>query len=98
MKKEISLSRDISFLVVNGYCYIPYYSFCFISGETLPDERINGGAFVGADGVQFPHKLIPVSYTIVWGLFFSVLTFYSFYYIVSPFKKLFIISVLFSFG
>ncbi|PNY16344.1 dynamin-like protein arc5-like, partial [Trifolium pratense] len=28
-------------------------------GETLPDERINGGAFVGADGVQFPHKLIP---------------------------------------
>ncbi|XP_061346521.1 dynamin-like protein ARC5 isoform X1 [Gastrolobium bilobum] len=28
-------------------------------GETLQDERINGGAFVGADGVQFPHKLIP---------------------------------------
>ncbi|RDX84816.1 Dynamin-like protein ARC5, partial [Mucuna pruriens] len=31
-------------------------------GETLQDERINGGAFVGADGVQFPHKLIPSSY------------------------------------
>ncbi|CAI8614759.1 unnamed protein product [Vicia faba] len=28
-------------------------------GETLSDERVNGGAFVGADGVQFPHKLIP---------------------------------------
>ncbi|KAK7319390.1 hypothetical protein RJT34_04111 [Clitoria ternatea] len=28
-------------------------------GETLQDERINGGAFVGADGAQFPHKLIP---------------------------------------
>ncbi|KAE9610704.1 putative dynamin GTPase [Lupinus albus] len=28
-------------------------------GETLQDERINGGAFVGADGVQFPPKLIP---------------------------------------
>ncbi|KAG5040597.1 hypothetical protein JHK85_013073 [Glycine max] len=28
-------------------------------GETLQDERINGGAFIGADGVQFPHKLIP---------------------------------------
>ncbi|KAJ1402278.1 P-loop containing nucleoside triphosphate hydrolase [Sesbania bispinosa] len=28
-------------------------------GETLQDERINGGAFVGADGVQFSHKLIP---------------------------------------
>ncbi|OIW16844.1 hypothetical protein TanjilG_00106 [Lupinus angustifolius] len=28
-------------------------------GETLQDERINGGAFVGADGVQFPPKLTP---------------------------------------
>lgn len=28
-------------------------------GETLQDERINGGAFVASDGVQFPHKLIP---------------------------------------
>lgn len=31
------------------------------SGETLLDERINGGAFIGTDGLQFPHKLIPVS-------------------------------------
>ncbi|XP_054778869.1 dynamin-like protein ARC5 [Prosopis cineraria] len=28
-------------------------------GETLQDERTNGGAFVGTDGVQFPCKLIP---------------------------------------
>lgn len=28
-------------------------------GETLQDERTNGGAFVGTDGLQFPHKLIP---------------------------------------
>ncbi|XP_018851017.2 dynamin-like protein ARC5 isoform X1 [Juglans regia] len=28
-------------------------------GETLQDERTNGGAFVASDGVQFPHKLIP---------------------------------------
>ncbi|KAK9286505.1 hypothetical protein L1049_014903 [Liquidambar formosana] len=28
-------------------------------GETLQDERINGGAFMGTDGFQFPHKLIP---------------------------------------
>ncbi|KAL9260648.1 Dynamin-like protein [Drosera capensis] len=28
-------------------------------GETLQDERTNGGAFVGPDGLQFPHKLIP---------------------------------------
>lgn len=28
-------------------------------GETLQDERINGGAFVSIDGVQFPLKLIP---------------------------------------
>lgn len=48
-------------------------NFFVVSGETLQDERINGGAFVGADGVQFPHKLIPVSYTIVFGLLFCVL-------------------------
>ncbi|XP_015055975.1 dynamin-like protein ARC5 isoform X1 [Solanum pennellii] len=28
-------------------------------GETLQDERVNGGAFIGSDGLQFPHKLIP---------------------------------------
>ncbi|XP_052881393.1 dynamin-like protein ARC5 isoform X1 [Gossypium arboreum] len=30
-------------------------------GETLVDERTNGGAFVGADGLQLPHKIIPNS-------------------------------------
>ncbi|XWS39689.1 hypothetical protein CRYUN_Cryun18bG0076500 [Craigia yunnanensis] len=30
-------------------------------GETLVDERNNGGPFVGADGLQLPHKLIPNS-------------------------------------
>ncbi|XP_021751336.1 dynamin-like protein ARC5 [Chenopodium quinoa] len=28
-------------------------------GETLQDERVNGGAFTGPDGLQFPPKLIP---------------------------------------
>ncbi|KAM7470435.1 hypothetical protein LguiA_008618 [Lonicera macranthoides] len=28
-------------------------------GETLQDERVNGGALIGTDGLQFPHKLIP---------------------------------------
>ncbi|XP_048593908.1 dynamin-like protein ARC5 isoform X2 [Brassica napus] len=28
-------------------------------GETLQDERTQGGSFVGTDGLQFPHKLIP---------------------------------------
>ncbi|OVA06144.1 Dynamin [Macleaya cordata] len=28
-------------------------------GETLQDERVNGGAFTGTDGLQFPYKLIP---------------------------------------
>ncbi|AEE76280.1 Dynamin-like protein ARC5 [Arabidopsis thaliana] len=28
-------------------------------GETLQDERTQGGAFVGTDGLQFSHKLIP---------------------------------------
>ncbi|KAL8521061.1 hypothetical protein ACS0TY_011561 [Phlomoides rotata] len=28
-------------------------------GETLQDERVNGGAFIGTDGLSFPQKLIP---------------------------------------
>ncbi|XP_071725640.1 dynamin-like protein ARC5 isoform X1 [Rutidosis leptorrhynchoides] len=28
-------------------------------GETLQDELVNGGALIGIDGSQFPHKLIP---------------------------------------
>ncbi|XP_074280685.1 dynamin-like protein ARC5 [Silene latifolia] len=28
-------------------------------GETLQDERVQGGAFIGPDGLQFPPKLIP---------------------------------------
>eukprot|EP00252_Welwitschia_mirabilis_P024347 TRINITY_DN718_c0_g1_i3.p1 TRINITY_DN718_c0_g1~~TRINITY_DN718_c0_g1_i3.p1 ORF type:complete len:818 (-),score=163.91 TRINITY_DN718_c0_g1_i3:244-2697(-) len=28
-------------------------------GETLDDERNSGGAFVGPDGLQIPHKLMP---------------------------------------
>ncbi|CAO2842107.1 unnamed protein product [Amaranthus hypochondriacus] len=28
-------------------------------GETLQDERVNGGSFTGPDGLQFPPKLIP---------------------------------------
>ncbi|XP_029122479.2 dynamin-like protein ARC5 isoform X1 [Elaeis guineensis] len=28
-------------------------------GETLQDERTNGGTFIGADSFQFPHKMMP---------------------------------------
>ncbi|KAG0470966.1 hypothetical protein HPP92_015512 [Vanilla planifolia] len=28
-------------------------------GETLQDERINGGAFIGIDGLQYPPKIMP---------------------------------------
>jgi len=37
-------------------------TLCMGAGETLQDERVNGGAFIGSDGLQFPHKLIPVSF------------------------------------
>ncbi|KAL7250218.1 hypothetical protein ACSBR1_012252 [Camellia fascicularis] len=40
----------------------------FIIWEALQDERINGGAFIGADGLQFPHKLIPVSFNLAMSL------------------------------
>jgi len=52
-------------------------TFCFfvVSGETLQDERINGGAFIGADGVQFPHKLIPVSPAYSFTILMSCISF-----------------------
>ncbi|XP_008781610.2 dynamin-like protein ARC5 [Phoenix dactylifera] len=28
-------------------------------GETLQDERTSGGTFIGTDGLQFPHKMMP---------------------------------------
>ncbi|XP_010269088.1 PREDICTED: dynamin-like protein ARC5 isoform X2 [Nelumbo nucifera] len=34
-------------------------------GETLQDERVNGGAFVGTDGLQFPQKLIPLGFRLL---------------------------------
>ncbi|KAL7235910.1 hypothetical protein ACSBR1_019235 [Camellia fascicularis] len=34
-------------------------------GEALQDERINGGAFIGTDGLQFPHKLIPLGFRLL---------------------------------
>ncbi|RVW42066.1 Dynamin-like protein ARC5 [Vitis vinifera] len=42
-------------LLLKGTVVAPPEKF----GETLQDERVNGGAFVGTDGLQFPQKLIP---------------------------------------
>lgn len=47
------------------WCFQDKEFVVFIAGETLQDERLNGGAFIGTDGVQFPHKLIPVSFTFI---------------------------------
>jgi len=49
-----------SILFMLGSLIVNNFSWCF-SGETLQDERTQGGAFVGTDGLQFSHKLIPVS-------------------------------------
>lgn len=54
-----SLYDDVLFML--GSLIIYNSSRCFISGETLQDERTQGGSFIGTDGLQFPHKLIPVS-------------------------------------
>ena len=44
-------------------------SFCS-PGETLQDERTNGGAIVNTDGMQLPYKLIPVRFTIFFPVCF----------------------------
>lgn len=42
-----------------------------VAGESLQDERTNGGAFIGTDGLQFPQKLIPVRSMKLLFVFFS---------------------------
>ncbi|GER42695.1 dynamin-like protein ARC5 [Striga asiatica] len=42
-------------LLLKGTVVAPPEKF----GETLQDERVNGGTFIGTDGLQFPQKLIP---------------------------------------
>lgn len=32
------------------------------AGESLQDERVQGGAFVSPDGLQMPYKHVPVSH------------------------------------
>ncbi|BAB02559.1 unnamed protein product [Arabidopsis thaliana] len=46
---------DTLSLLLKGTVVAPPDKF----GETLQDERTQGGAFVGTDGLQFSHKLIP---------------------------------------
>lgn len=95
MIKRSLLSLGIFFPLASSHCYIPWCSF-FVSGETLQDERINGGAFVGVDGGQFPPKLIPVSYIIVSGLLFSVHMSNSFFiFFIFSYWNIFIITILF---
>lgn len=48
--------------------------YVLYAGETLQDERVNGGAFVGTDGLQFPQKLIPVCFR-VFGIAYLVVLF-----------------------
>lgn len=35
-----------------------FWSYC--AGESLQDERVQGGAFVSPDGLQMPYKHVPV--------------------------------------
>lgn len=59
LKEKGRLFRD-SFLaklslLLKGTVVAPPERF----GETLQDERVHGGAFLGPDGVQIPYKLMP---------------------------------------
>ncbi|KAI8007367.1 Calcium-transporting ATPase, endoplasmic reticulum-type [Camellia lanceoleosa] len=48
--------------------FIIWYTHGSFLGEALQDERINGEAFIGTDGLQFPHKLILVSFNLTMSL------------------------------
>ncbi|GMP53940.1 hypothetical protein CsSME_00019251 [Camellia sinensis var. sinensis] len=70
MKKPPRRSDDmlINLWTLFRYLVIGLYVGMATVGEPLQDERINGGAFIGADGLKFPHKLIPVSFNLTMSL------------------------------
>ena len=48
--------------VVATFCFVVTYLNCWATGETLVNERINGGTFTGSENFQLPNKMMPVSY------------------------------------
>ncbi|GMP95521.1 hypothetical protein CsSME_00044539 [Camellia sinensis var. sinensis] len=70
MKKPPCRSDDmlINPWTLFRYLVIGLYVGMETVGKALQDERINGGAFVGTDGLQFPQQLIPVSFNLTMSL------------------------------
>lgn len=63
-----------------------YKNYVLLAGETLQDERVNGGAFIGTDGLQFPQKLIPVSSHLIHLAYLVIL--YAFVFALKNIQKL----------
>ncbi|KAF3781643.1 Dynamin-like protein, partial [Nymphaea thermarum] len=47
----LAVKMSLPELITNSICYLTV-------GETLQDERVNGGAFHGTDGLQIPYKFM----------------------------------------
>lgn len=47
--------------VLATFCFVVTYLNCWAIGETLVNERINGGTFTGSENFQLPNKMMPVS-------------------------------------
>lgn len=52
--ENVRFSLHAAFLII--------YRNCWAVGETLINERINGGTFPGSENFQLPNKMMPVSY------------------------------------
>lgn len=47
--------------VLATFCFFMTCLNCWTTGETLVNERINGGTFTGSENFQLPNKMMPVS-------------------------------------
>jgi len=52
--------------VIATFYFVITFLNCWTTGETLINERINGGTFTGSENFQLPNKMMPVSYVFLF--------------------------------
>jgi hypothetical protein len=80
---SFDILENFLFLLVSTCCFVITCWNCCFAGETLINERINGGTFTGSENFQLPNKMMPVSSVVHYYYFFILKMLTSLYYCLS---------------